>query len=84
MMEITNRDSDCLIRPVLFTTFLSLLQDEDLLMQKRVKALSKPKKVSVGPHCPICDMREPPREHVSRHFGDELMDIVNGFPDPLR
>ena len=34
------------------------------------------------PECPICDMKEPSREHVSRHFSDELLEIVNQYPDP--
>ncbi len=57
------------------------LQDKELLHMKRMKALSKPKKVSLGPACPVCDVRDPPREHVARHFSDELLDIVNDFPD---
>ena len=60
----------------------ALLQDESLLEQKRMKAMSKPKKVNVGSTCPICDSKEPSREHVSRHFSDELLDIVMGFQDP--
>ena len=60
----------------------SLLQDESLLEHKRMVALSKPKKVNVGNVCPICDSKDPSREHVSRHFSDELLDIVMGFEDP--
>jgi hypothetical protein len=44
--------------------------------------LSKPKKVSLGNTCPVCDVKEPSREHVSRHFGDELLEIVMNFEDP--
>ena len=47
----------------------TLLQDEELVNQKRAKVMSKPKKVSLGNTCPICDMKEPSREHVARHFG---------------
>ena len=32
--------------------------------------------------CPICDVKEPAREHVARHFSDELLIIVAEFPDP--
>jgi hypothetical protein len=60
----------------------ALLQDEGLVEQKRNKVLSKPKKVSLGTSCPICDVSEPSREHVSRHFGDELLRIVLDFKDP--
>ena len=60
----------------------ALLQDESLLEHKRMVALSKPKKVNVGNVCPICDSKDPSREHVSRHFSDELLDIVMGFEDP--
>ena len=33
----------------------ALLQDENLLELKRIKAQSKPKKIAVGSTCPICD-----------------------------
>ncbi|TRY75091.1 hypothetical protein TCAL_00608 [Tigriopus californicus] len=59
----------------------NLLQDEELLQRKRVQALSKPKKVSLGALCPICDFKDPHREHVARHFGEELNNIVLTFPD---
>ncbi len=35
-----------------------LLQDEGLVVEKRSKALAKPKKVAIGSHCPICDFRK--------------------------
>ncbi len=57
------------------------LQDEELVAEKRMRALSKPKKVELGKVCPVCDSKEPTREHVARHFGDELMDVVLSFPD---
>ncbi len=59
-----------------------LLQDEDLVRRKRARAMIKPKKSSIGPLCPICDAKEPAREHVARHFSDELVAIVNTYPDP--
>ena len=62
----------------------ALLQDENLLELKRAKAQSKPKKIAVGSTCPICDNKDPSREHVSRHFSDELTDIVMGFEDPTQ
>lgn len=57
------------------------LQDEELVLDKRMKALAKPKKVELGELCPVCDNKIPTREHVARHFGDELMDVVLSFPD---
>ena len=59
------------------------LQDEQLVAMKRSQALSKPKKVILD-KCPICDMKDPPREHVSRHFMSELMDLVTNLPDPMQ
>ena len=59
------------------------LQDEQLVAMKRSQALSKPKKVILE-KCPICDMKDPPREHVSRHFMSELMDLVTNLPDPMQ
>jgi hypothetical protein len=58
-----------------------MLSDEDLLRKKRALALSKPKKQNIGPLCPVCDVRDPPREHVARHFSDELMDYVSRLAD---
>ena len=57
------------------------LQDEELVEEKRLKALTKPPKVELGKLCPVCDNKDPTREHVARHFGDELMDVVLSFPD---
>ena len=57
------------------------LQDEELVEEKRLKALTKPPKVELGKLCPVCDNKDPTREHVARHFGDELMDVVMSFPD---
>ena len=31
--------------------------------------------------CPICDVRDPARERVARHFGDELNEVVNALDD---
>ena len=61
----------------------ALLQDDNLLAHKRQLALSKPKKVQLGT-CPICDTKDPTREHCARHFSDELNDIVLGFQDPTQ
>ena len=32
--------------------------------------------VSIGPSCVICGLKDPAREHVSRHFMKELMEVV--------
>ena len=37
--------------------------------------------VSVGSQCIICGLKDPSREHVSRHFMKELMEIVEQLPD---
>ena len=62
----------------------ALLKDEALLEQKRANCKNKPKKVSTSaiPNCPICDVENPQRDHIARHFGDELTDIVMEFADP--
>lgn len=57
-----------------------MLSDDDLLAQKRAQARVKPKKASIGPCCPICDVKDPPREHVARHFSDELSEFVSQLP----
>jgi hypothetical protein len=46
----------------------ALLQDDTLLEQKRAKVMSKPRKVTLGLTCPVCDAKEPSREHTARHF----------------
>ncbi len=33
-----------------------LMQDEELVAQKRQVAMSKPKKVNIGPECPVCGL----------------------------
>ncbi len=60
------------------------LQDAELVMDKRTKCLSKPKKVNIGSNCPICDFKDPPREHVSRHFMPELMSHLETLDDQLQ
>ena len=60
------------------------LQDEQLVASKRAKAMAKPKKITIGPKCPICDIKDPAREHVSRHFMNELMESVQGLHDQLQ
>ena len=59
-----------------------MLQDEDLLQRKRALASTKPKRENIG-LCPICDLRDPPREHVARHFGDELNELVVDLSESL-
>lgn len=61
-----------------------LLQDEQLVANKRAKVMAKPKKVIIGPKCPICDIKDPAREHVSRHFMNELMEHVQGLENQLQ
>ena len=39
-----------------------LLRDEQLVALKRAKVSAKPKKVSIGPKCPICDIKDPARK----------------------
>ncbi len=58
-----------------------MLQDEELLRRKRTLISSKPKKESIGPLCPICGARDPTREHVARHYGDELNELVSKRKD---
>ena len=57
-----------------------LLTNEDLVAQKREQAFNKPKKIHIGPNCPVCDMKftkSQNRDHVSWHFIDELRDYVH-------
>ena len=61
-----------------------LMQDEELVAQKRQLAMSKPKKVNLGPECPICGLKfqkAQNRDHVSWHFRDELREVVYSFED---
>ena len=61
-----------------------MLQNDELVQRKRELASTRPKRESIGPECPICNVRDPPREHVARHFGDELSEFVNTLKDPLK
>ena len=43
--------------------------------------------VEEGSHCPVCNMKDLKRhyrEHVARHFGDELVAVVRSFPEQTR
>ena len=60
-----------------------LLQDEELLNRKRRKFVNRPKRVNIGDSCVICNMSVVSREHVSCHFKQELLAIVNTFESPL-
>lgn len=33
--------------------------------------------------CPVCSAKEPTREHVSRHFLEELLEVVDCFPSSM-
>ena len=43
-----------------------LLQDHDLVNEKRSRIMAKPRRIAIGPICPICDVKDPAREHVAR------------------
>jgi hypothetical protein len=60
-----------------------LMADEELVKDKQEKALQKPKRISMGENCIICGVTFPQREHVCRHFLEELLEIVNTFDSPL-
>ena len=56
------------------------LQDQELVERKRDQFQKKPKKMSFGPDCPICDAKGRDRDHVTRHFMDELYAMLNTNP----
>lgn len=58
-----------------------VLKNKSLVQKKRMKSLTKPKKVQIGTACPVCDFKDPPREHVSRHFMPELLRHLETLPD---
>ena len=33
--------------------------------------------------CPVCDIPNPDREHITKHFAEELQEVVENMPDPL-
>ena len=62
-----------------------LLSNQELLAVKKEKAKTKPKKLNMGPECPICGLqftKSQNRDHVSWHFMDELREYVQTFSDP--
>lgn len=72
----------------------TLLEDEDLMAEKRKKFMSSAKhhnssasnnasRTHIGSACPVCDLKDPSREHVSRHFMPELLEHVQSLPDTL-
>jgi bacterioferritin-associated ferredoxin len=81
--DYTNSNSDKVVKHIALghSKLDEMLADEKLLIKKRALAQLKPKKQNIGPNCPVCDVRDPPREHVARHFSDELMELVTKLPD---
>ena len=57
-----------------------LLQDEELMNRKKEVEAKKPKRLSFGPNCPICGQKGRDRDHIARHFINELMEIVQMLP----
>ena len=57
------------------------LLDEELVERKREEHAKKPKRLSFGPDCPICKEKNRDRDHLSRHFMTELMELVNEMPN---
>ena len=60
-----------------------LMANEELVQMKQKKATTKPKRVPMGENCVVCGMSFPQREHVARHFQDELLEITKTFDSPL-
>ena len=70
-----------------------LMRDEDLVEEKKYKFASATTSLTIVPArpvkrdpinlCPICDFKDPSREHISRHFMNELLDHVATLPDNL-
>ena len=59
------------------------MADENLVKMLQNKANAKPKRVPMGENCIVCGVSFPQREHVCRHFMDELLNITNSFTSPL-
>ena len=60
-------------------SFLLPNQDLELVAQKREIVQNKPKKVNIGPTCPVCDLtftKSQNRDHVAWHFMDEFREFV--------
>lgn len=52
---------------------------------RREACMSQPKKVSMGQNCPLCLLPVPSREHVLKHFMDDLLELVaKNSPSPLK
>ena len=48
-----------------------LLQNDDLVMEKRAKIQSKPRRITIGPTCPVCNAKEPARGMICHDFNME-------------
>jgi hypothetical protein len=62
-----------------------LLADEALVAERIQEYANEPKKLAIGPNCPVCDQplsKQHSRVHVIWHFMDELREIVGSFRDP--
>ena len=71
-----NGDREALVKHVAFEhdKLNELLQCKELVDDKRSQMKAKPKKPPKP--CPICDMTDMSRDHIARHFGDELAAVV--------
>ena len=54
-----------------------LLQDAELVKSKKALEAKKPKRMALGPDCPICGVHIRERGHVAWHFMDELRNYVH-------
>ena len=70
------------------------IMDQNLIELKRSALLAKTKNITTNDKkintnnmdetCTICGFKDPTREHIARHFMNELLDYVAMLPDPLK
>jgi hypothetical protein len=63
-----------------------LLQDANLIAERKREFVAKPNKLTIGTVCPVCEQtlsKQHSRVHVIWHFMDELRAMVSNFQDPL-
>ena len=63
MCSYMNPNSDKVVKHIALghSKLDEMLQNDELVQRKRELASTRPKRESIGPECPICNVKDPPR-----------------------
>ena len=63
MCSYMNPNSDKVVKHIALghSKLDEMLQNDELVQRKRELASTRPKRENIGPECPICNVKDPPR-----------------------